>query len=80
MTQLARMRTITAAIEQLKTEDPGTCLTESALRSMIKRGAVPYVKVNSKYLVNYDALISKLISGDCETSRDIEEGVIRRVQ
>ncbi len=76
----ARMRTLDAAIAQLRTDDPGSCLTRHALRKMVLQGRVPYVRAGAKYLVNYDGLLAAL-AGDVATAEpDPQYGVIRAVK
>ena len=57
---LSRMRTLDAAIAELKREDPDTSVTRYALRMMVLSGKVPHVRTGKKYLINYDALLSVL--------------------
>jgi hypothetical protein len=57
------MRTLDAAISQLKEDDPHTALTKHALRRMVLTGQVPFVKTGVKILVNYDGLLQTL-AGD----------------
>jgi len=76
-----RMRTIDAAIAQLRHDDPGSCLTRHALRQMVLTGQVPHVRVGNKYLVDYDRFLSFLTSGyiaPIEAEPPI--GVIRRIR
>jgi len=56
----SRMRTVDAAIAQLKEDDPNTFLTKYALRKLLIDGLVPHVRIGVKYLVNYDGLLSFL--------------------
>lgn len=53
---LTRMRTIKEAIKELKESDPNCSLTESALRRMVWNKEITFVKVGSKYLINFDTL------------------------
>ena len=39
-----------------KERDPGTCLTETAIRTLIRKGEIPYAKVGKKYLITIEAL------------------------
>ena len=57
---MTRMRTLDAAIAQLKEDDPNTALTKHALRQMVLTGRVPHVKAGAKYLINYDGLLDAL--------------------
>ncbi|MBQ9662376.1 MAG: helix-turn-helix domain-containing protein [Oscillospiraceae bacterium] len=60
---LPRMRTIPETIKLLREYDPGTSLTETALRRMVLTNQIPYTRVGKKYLINVDALI-RYLSGD----------------
>ena len=53
---MARMRTQSQAFEWLKSHDPDTALTKTALRRLIITGAVPSVRVGQKYLISLEAL------------------------
>ena len=49
-------RTIKEAAEWFRSEDPQTCLSETAIRRLIITGQVPSAKVGKKYLVTLEAL------------------------
>ena len=53
---MVRTRTIKEAAAYFHAEDPQTCLTETAIRTLLRSGAVPSVRVGKKYLVSLDAL------------------------
>lgn len=76
---MTKMRTINQAIIELKTEDPGTCLTRNALRQMVLTGKVSAVMVGSKYLLNMEALQSYLNSPTPQQDSQSEYGKIRRI-
>jgi len=57
------MRTAETALEEIKKVDPGTAITVSYLRRMIKAKAVPVLECGRKKLVNVDALMEVLASG-----------------
>lgn len=57
---MARMRTITEAINAVREADPQTAFTQTALRRMIKSGEIPSIKAGSKNLVNLDVLFDYL--------------------
>ena len=50
--ELPRMRTIPAAVAEIRTADPETALTVTALRRAVKQGKIPFVEINTKRLVN----------------------------
>ena len=72
-----RMRTIGAAIRAIREADPGTALTERALRRLVISGAVPSVRVGTKYLINLDLLLEQLTDGitAVEKSADTINGI-----
>ena len=49
-------RTIREAAVWFKSQDPQTCLTETAIRTLVRSGKVPSVRVGKKYLVTLEAL------------------------
>ena len=63
MNNLPRMRGIRQAVEEIKTADPKTALTEKALRRLILSGVIPSVVVGRKYLINLDTL-ERYLSGE----------------
>ncbi len=80
-----RMRTIDAAIKELKQDDPNCALTRHALRRMVISKRVPSVQVGNKYLVNLDSLINLLSEPEVllETPisyPDSQEEPIRRIE
>lgn len=54
-------RTIREAAVDFKERDPQTCLTETAIRTLVRSGQVPSVKVGKKYLVTIEALEEYLV-------------------
>ena len=48
--------TIREAAVWFKSQDPQTCLTETAIRTLVRSGKVPSVRVGKKYLVTLEAL------------------------
>lgn len=61
-----RLRTIPAAFSEIKKNDPDTALTIRALRRMVYNKEIPSVSVNSKKLINLDALLMYL---SCEQTQ-----------
>lgn len=74
---MPRMRLVKDAYEQLRKDDPDTNVTMYALRTIIKSGVVPTVKLGRKTLVNYDSLLEFFRNGDDVKSQPI--GTIRKV-
>lgn len=76
MNNLPRMRGIRQAVEEIKTADPKTALTEKALRRLILSGVIPSVVVGRKYLINLDTL-ERYLSGETVKEDRQENGGIR---
>ncbi len=75
-----RMRTIDAAIKELKQDDPSCALTRHALRRMVISKRVPSVQVGNKYLVNLDSLIGLLSEPEALADTPAqEEGTVRPI-
>ena len=53
---MIRTRTIREAAAYFQEADPHTCLTETAIRTLLRTGAVPSARVGRKYLVTIEAL------------------------
>lgn len=74
---MPRMRLIKDAFEQLKNDDPDTDITLYALRTIVKSGLVPTVRLGRKVLINYDSLLEYFRFGDKNKTAD---NTIRRVE
>lgn len=57
---MPQMRLIKEAFQQIKADDPQTALTMNGLKSLVRIGKIPSVKIGRKTLVNYNALIEFL--------------------
>jgi len=68
-----RLRTQSEALRELRTKDPGSCLTAYALRQMVLSGRVPSVAVGRKRLVDMDTLPEHL----CATKQAMKGGLAR---
>ena len=55
-------RTIKDAAAHFKAADPQTALTEYAIRTLLRTGRVPCVRMGKKYLVTIEALDAYLAS------------------
>lgn len=53
---MVRTRTIKEAVAYFHESDPQTSLTENAIRTLLRSGAVPSIRVGKKYLVSLEAL------------------------
>ena len=74
---MARWRKIRDAYSEIKSADPNTALTESAIRRMVQRGDIPSYKIGTHYLINLDDLDSLCKPQD--TAAASSAGVIRRL-
>ena len=64
-------RTIREAAAWFKSQDPGSALTESAIRTLIRTGTIPAARVGKKYLVTLEALeayLSGEVTGDQQSA------------
>lgn len=55
-----RLRTINAAARELKQLDPGTAMSSSAIRKLVKGGAIPCIYSGTRAYLNFDSLLSYL--------------------
>ena len=77
---MTHVRTIKEAAAYFKAMDEGTCLTETAIRTLVRNGKVASSKVGKKYLVSIEALEDYLNgSTAAETSRMPKQGTVWRV-
>jgi len=53
---MVRMRTIREAFNEIISDDPNTALTPFALRTLVKKGTIPSVKIGVRYLLAMEAL------------------------
>lgn len=58
-----RARTIDQLADYLKTADPETALTKTALRRLATTGVIPSVRVGQKYLVTLESVDAFLSGG-----------------
>lgn len=69
------MRGIKQAVEEIRTSDPDTALTEKALRRMIINGEIPHVTIGRKYLVNLNTLYKYLNDGTATEQPQAHNGL-----
>lgn len=74
-----RMRTINEAAAYFRGIDPETALTKTAVRRLVSKGAVPSIRVGTKFLVNLDALEEYLKGQQAPAPPPSAPGVVRRV-
>ena len=51
-----RIRTVNTAYEEIISNDPNTALTKSAIRSLIKDGTIPSLKIGNKVIFDMNDL------------------------
>lgn len=69
---LPRMRSARRAAAEIKELDPGTCITESAIRRAMKRGEIRWVPNESKALVDLDEVLSYFSRADGRQGQENE--------
>lgn len=72
------MRTIDAAAAEIRAADPHTALTKTALRRLVVSGAVPSMRVGTKYLLDLEILDNYL--GGQPQQQEIVRNGIRRIE
>ena len=81
-----KMRTLPQAIAEIQQLDPGTALTLSTLRLLVKRGELPVVHIRNRQLIDMETLTAYLKgsgAGSAANSQTIpifpEKGTIRKI-
>ncbi len=64
-----RMRTADKALAIIRQEDPETDISLRYIRQLIYDGAIPYVQVGRKKLVNVDFLMNYIENGAQEVTQ-----------
>lgn len=77
---MIRTRTIKEAAAFFRENDPQTCLTETAIRTLLRTGKVPCARVGKKYLVTIEALEDFLRSGADRTTGQSDSNARRQWQ
>lgn len=54
------MRTIKECVKMLKEEDPNSAITYNAIKTLCLNNQVSFIKIGTRYLVNYDSLLDYL--------------------
>jgi len=80
MPEIARIRTISGCVEELKKLDPHTQVSRNFVRNLVLSGKVKFVRAGSKYLVQFDDLLRYLNSPDVERNEFAEYGKIRPIK
>ena len=77
---VARMRYVHEAVEELKKDDPNTCVTEHYVRSLVNKGIIPSVSVGKRHkLINYDKLVEYL-ENPFEAEGDNDNETVRGIR
>lgn len=76
---MARWRKIRDGYREIKSADPNTALSESAIRRMVQRGDIPSYRIGTHYLINLDDLENLCNPQPQDTETASSAGVIRRL-
>ena len=81
-----KMRTLPQAIAEIQQLDPGTALTLSTLRLLVKRGELPVVHIRNRQLIDMETLTAYLKGSGAGGAAKLqtvektpEKGVIRKI-
>ena len=78
---MARMRTISQALEYLRKQDPDSAITEWNLRTLLRSGKLKHHKAGNRYLINLDYLEEYFSNPPHDENKTINQlGVLRKVQ
>lgn len=72
---MPRMRLVKEAYEQLLIDDPDTNITLYGLRTIVKSGVIPTIKVGRKTIFDYDELLDYFQNGDKKEENKKEKSV-----
>lgn len=73
-------RTIREAAVWFKNHDPQTGLTESAIRTLVRTGRVPSIRVGKKYLVTLEALETYLAGAAAAPAPELKSKKAWRIE
>lgn len=59
-----KIRTIRGAYEEIKKNDPNTCISLWAIRDAVSTGRIPSIKAGCKYLVTMDNVNAYFSGGE----------------
>lgn len=60
---MERIRTIQAAVNEIKAADPGSAISYHAIRAAILAGKIPASRTGAKYLVDLDQVLEYFAGG-----------------
>lgn len=75
---MVHTRTIREAAAYFREKDPQTSLTENAIRTLLRTGAVPSVRIGKKYLVTLEALEGYLEGNTREEEPDHKAATVKQ--
>ena len=70
-----RMRTLDAAYQHIKENDPETCLTKTGLYYLIRRGEIPSIRCGRKRLIAIEAVEAFLAGEPLQQPDPAEEDI-----
>lgn len=74
-----RMRTIKNCVPELRKVDPGTQVTEYAIRKLVLQGRIKFTRMGCKILVNFDSLLNYLANPPQDEEPKGEYGKLRKI-
>lgn len=76
-----RMKTIKAAYQQLKLDDPHTAVSQHFIRQIVTTGKIRSVQAGNKTIFSYDELLDYLSNPPTEeeVNKPFPNGKIRRI-
>ncbi|HCJ57615.1 MAG TPA: hypothetical protein DHV55_09825 [Clostridiaceae bacterium] len=84
---MPRMRTLNAAVEYFKSQDPDTCITKHFLYTEVRAGRLPgVIMAGNKYLLDIDQVERFLADGtekltaERECEKPLNYGKLRKVR
>lgn len=58
--KVKRMRTIKECVKMLKVEDPHSAVTYNTIKTLCLTNQISFIKIGTRYLVDYDSLLDYL--------------------
>jgi len=66
----ARMRTIKAAVDEIRASDPHTAISFHGLRQAVLQGRVPYIQIGKKRLIDVSTVLQHLYNANDTTENE----------
>lgn len=76
---MARMRTITQTVQQIKQNDPESCISEWYLRKIVKSGKLKCHRAGNRYLIDMDCLDEYLKNPPTTEESKQPYGIVRKI-